>query len=89
VAHCPFTQLWPLGQACPQPPQLFTSLVTSVQTPPQQSFPFRQSPLLPQVQALLTQLSPAAQVWPQKPQLWASLVVFTSQPSLACWLQSA
>jgi hypothetical protein len=60
-----------------------------VQSPPQQTIPFRQSLLLPQVQALFTQRSPAAQAWPHAPQFAASLVVFTSQPLLALPSQSA
>jgi hypothetical protein len=79
----------PVAQAVPQAPQCAASLAGSVQSPPQQSLPLAQSPLLPQVHWPSTQLSPAAQACPQAPQWFASLVVFTSQPSLAWWLQSA
>jgi hypothetical protein len=89
TVQTPLQQPSPAPHACPQVLQLLLSLDTSVHIPPQQRFPPRQSPLLPQAQAPFTQLSPAAHACPHAPQFAASLFVFTSQPLLAFLLQSA
>jgi hypothetical protein len=87
--HWPATHCFPPLHAFAQAPQCAASPCRSVQLPLQQLLPPEQSPLLPQVQALLTQLSPGAQAWPQAPQLAASLAVFTSQPVFGFLSQSA
>ena len=33
IAHTPLAQSWPVGQAIPQPPQLFRSVLVLTQTP--------------------------------------------------------
>ena len=64
-------QLWPPGQAVPQPPQFCGSLVTSVHLLEQSFSPATQTT----AQLLDTQLSPAGHALAQPPQLRASLVV--------------
>jgi hypothetical protein len=72
-------QAEPAGHTVPQTPQLFESLVTSVQTPPHIPIPAGHVPL----QAPPTHACPAAQVIPQLPQLWASVAV--SEQNAGAW----
>ena len=68
------TQLAPVAQTVPQPPQFFASLVGSTQTPPQAicggvQLRFTQPPAL--------QVWLALQAWLQPPQLFTSVLVLT------------
>jgi hypothetical protein len=83
--HAPSVQLSPVGQICPQPPQLLGSLWRSTQPPPQQAPAVVLSPqtvplgLVAQsglgAQEPPLQNRPASQPLPQKPQLAGSLRV--------------
>jgi hypothetical protein len=65
--HWPLLQVWPEGQTCPHAPQLLTSLLRSLQLPPQQpgvvpGQVVHVPPLMPQVLAdCAWQVPPASQ----------------------------
>jgi hypothetical protein len=68
-----------------QPPQLFGSLVVSVQVPLHATWPAGHD----DVQVPFTHVWPEAHAFPQVPQLFASVLVLISQPSAGFLLQSA
>jgi hypothetical protein len=65
-------QLWPPGQAWPQPPQFWLSVRVLTHSPPQSCSPLRQLAW----HLALAQFSPEGQTLPQVPQLFASMVTF-------------
>ncbi len=70
--HIESWQMSPWGHAVPQPPQLSTSLLTSMQTPLQIIAGGMHPPQFPSSHAI-----PLSQTLPQLPQLFGSLVVST------------
>jgi hypothetical protein len=81
VAHWPAEQSWPLGQACPQPPQLLGSTFVSMQAAPHCVVPPPQ----------LSEHCPLEHTWPpvhvllQEPQLLGSVFGSTHTPLQDVW----
>ena len=75
-AQAPAAQVWPVGQAWPQAPQLAPSVCVLTQAVPQSIWPVAQ----PQTPAV--QLSPVPQALPQEPQ-FAPLVCVSTQVAVA------
>jgi hypothetical protein len=94
IRHVPVTQLWPIGQARPQPPQLAASLCRFTQRPglpgaaPHTVWPAAHEP--PQVPIAHVAVPPtgAGHTLPQRPQLVAVVLRLVSQPLAALPSQS-
>jgi hypothetical protein len=73
----------PLGQTLPHAPQLFGSLVVSVQVPLHSVCPVGQP--VPPVQVPPVQVCPEAQALPQAPQLFGSVPRLVQVPLQLVW----